>query len=155
MIVVSNTSPLTNLAAIGHFELLRELFGQIHIAEGVWRELNHGGQRHPGSHEVENASWIDRHEVENRMLVTILRRDLDCGEAETLVLAIEMKAVSCCSMNRKAGMLRVASACIPWVFWAFFSRPSGFEKSMRSAHGSMLFASKPASFWERTFTGTF
>jgi uncharacterized protein len=93
MIVVSNTSPLTSLAAIGHFDLLRELFGQIHIAQGVWYELNQGGRRHPGSHEVENASWVDRHEVENRALVTILRRDLDRGEAETLALAIELKAV--------------------------------------------------------------
>lgn len=92
MIVVSNTSPLTSLAAIGQFELLRELFGQIHIAQGVWYELNQGGLRHPGSHEVENASWIDRHEVENRTLVTILRRDLDRGESETLALAIELKA---------------------------------------------------------------
>lgn len=92
MIVVSNTSPITSLAAIGHFELLRELFGQVHIAQAVWHELNHGGRRHPGSHEVENAAWVDRHEVENRMLVTILRRDLDRGEAETLALAVELKA---------------------------------------------------------------
>jgi uncharacterized protein len=92
MIVVSNTSPLTSLAAIGHFDLLRELFGQIHIAQGVWQELNQGGRRHPGSHEVENASWVDRHEVANRTLVTILRRDLDRGEAETLALAVELKA---------------------------------------------------------------
>lgn len=40
MIVASDTSPLTSLAAIGHFELLRKLFGEIHIAEGVWEELN-------------------------------------------------------------------------------------------------------------------
>ncbi|HEX3127256.1 MAG TPA: DUF3368 domain-containing protein [Thermoanaerobaculia bacterium] len=93
MIVVSNTSPITSLAAIGHFDLLRVLFGQIHIAQGVWHELNQGGRRHPGSHEVENASWVDRHEVENRTLVTILRRDLDRGEAETLALAVELKAV--------------------------------------------------------------
>lgn len=92
MIVVSNTSPLTSLAAIGRFELLRELFGRIHIAEGVWHELNHGGRRHPGSREVESAAWVDRHEVENRTLVTILRRDLDRGEAETLALGIELKA---------------------------------------------------------------
>jgi uncharacterized protein len=46
MIVVSNTSPLTNLAAIGDFDLLKELFGRIHIAQGVWHELNHGGRRH-------------------------------------------------------------------------------------------------------------
>jgi uncharacterized protein len=48
MIVVSNTSPLTNLAAIGHFELLRKLFGEIHIAHGVWEELVSGsGSREP------------------------------------------------------------------------------------------------------------
>ena len=43
MIVVCNTSPLTNLAAIGQFDLLRRLYGQIHIAQGVWEELNAGG----------------------------------------------------------------------------------------------------------------
>ncbi len=37
MIVVGNTSPLTNLAGIGQFDLLRRLYGRLHIAEGVWR----------------------------------------------------------------------------------------------------------------------
>jgi predicted nucleic acid-binding protein len=40
MIVVSNTSPLTNLAAIGQFDLLRRLYSSINIADGVWDELN-------------------------------------------------------------------------------------------------------------------
>ena len=57
MIVASDTSPLTSLAAIGHFELLQTLNIEIHIAEGVWQELNHGGRRHAGSHEVEKASY--------------------------------------------------------------------------------------------------
>lgn len=92
MIIVSNTSPLTNLAAIGHFELLRALFGEVHIAQGVWQELNKGGRRHPGSQEVEQASWIYRHEVSNQTATAVLRRDLDLGEAETLVLALELKA---------------------------------------------------------------
>ena len=92
MIVVSNTSPLTNLAAIGHFELLRKLFGEIHIALGVWQELNNGGRRHPGSQEVENASWVYRHEVSALALTAALRRDLDHGEAETLALALELRA---------------------------------------------------------------
>lgn len=93
MIVVCNTSPLTNLAVLGHFELLRKLFGEIHIAEGVWAELNAGGRRHPGSREVEDASsWIHRHAVGNRALVTALRSDLDLGEAETLVLGLELGA---------------------------------------------------------------
>ena len=41
-IPVSNTSPLTNLAAIGQFDLLRELYGQLLVAEAVWAELNAG-----------------------------------------------------------------------------------------------------------------
>lgn len=92
MIVVSNTSPLTNLAAIGRFELLRKLFGEIYIAHGVWEELNKGGRRHPGSQEVESAPWVHRRAVSNQAVVTILRRDLDLGESETLALALELRA---------------------------------------------------------------
>ena len=58
MIVVSNTSPLTNLAAIGQFDLLARLYRQVHIAQGVWEELNAGGTRWPGCTEVSQASWI-------------------------------------------------------------------------------------------------
>ncbi len=58
MIVVSNTSPLTNLASIGQVDLLRRLYEQVTIAEGVWSELNANGKRWPGSLEVESAEWI-------------------------------------------------------------------------------------------------
>lgn len=98
MIVVSNTSPLTNLAAIGQFDLLRQMYGQLYIPEGVWSELNAGGKRWPGCAEVEAANWIERRRVENQPLVTALMRDLDRGEAESadkehpIVLAVEMGA---------------------------------------------------------------
>jgi predicted nucleic acid-binding protein len=92
MIVVSNTSPLTSLAVIGQFDLLRKLFGEIHIPHGVWEELNHGGQRHPGSNEVENSSWVHRQKVSDQTVLVLLQRDLDRGEAETLTLALELKA---------------------------------------------------------------
>jgi predicted nucleic acid-binding protein len=49
MKVVSNTSPLTNLAAIGQFDLLCKLYGEIHIPDGVWDELNASGKPWPGS----------------------------------------------------------------------------------------------------------
>jgi predicted nucleic acid-binding protein len=90
MIVVSNTSPLTNLAAIGQFDLLRSLYQNVHIAEGVWDELNASGQRWPGRDEVAAASWIQRHMVRNQDLVTALQRDLDRGEAESIALALEL-----------------------------------------------------------------
>jgi predicted nucleic acid-binding protein len=92
MIVVCNTSPLTSLAAIGQFALLHQLYGRLHIAEGVWEELNAKGQRWPGRDQVAAADWIERHAVQNRALVTVLRRDLDRGEAETIALALELGA---------------------------------------------------------------
>lgn len=92
MIIVSNTSPLTNLAAIGHFDLLRALFGEVHIADGVWQELNAGRRVNPGSREADAATWVRRHSLTDRPLVHALRRDLDLGEAETLALAIELGA---------------------------------------------------------------
>jgi len=92
LIIVSNTSPLTNLAAIHQFQLLHRLYGQIYIAEGVLAELNAFGKAWPGSKEVSTASWIVSQKVQNQGLVTALRRDLDIGEAETIALALELKA---------------------------------------------------------------
>ena len=92
MIIVSNTSPLTNLSAMGQFPLLRQLCARLHIVEGVWEELNAQGQHWPGRDEVADADWIERHTVQNYALVTALRRDLDRGEGETIALALELDA---------------------------------------------------------------
>ena len=92
MIVVSNTSPLTNLAAVGQFNLLQNLYGQIEIATGVWHELNANGQAWPGSKEVKNSLWITQHVIQNEPMVIALQRDLDRGEAESIVLALELNA---------------------------------------------------------------
>ena len=92
MIVVSNTSPLTNLSAIGRFDLLQELYGEVHIAEAVRDELNFGGQRWPGAAEVDSVSWTVLHKVDDQILVEALRADLDRGEAASIALALELKA---------------------------------------------------------------
>lgn len=89
IIVISNTSPLTNLAAIDQFDVLRKLYGELLIAEAVWQELNAGGHAWPGCTEVAGANWITRRAVTNRPLVTALRERLDAGEAETIALAVE------------------------------------------------------------------
>lgn len=92
MIVVSNTSPLTNLASVGQFDLLRRLYSHINIPEGVWDELNAMGKTWPGSQEVAASDWVHRHTVKNNFLVRALRRDIDRGEAESIVLALELGA---------------------------------------------------------------
>ncbi len=92
MIVVSNTSPITNLAAIGKFDLLHKLFGEIHIPVAVVQELSAGGVQWPGAAEVERALWVKQNRVEDQWLVDALRLDLDRGEAETIALALQLRA---------------------------------------------------------------
>ena len=91
-LVVSDTSPLTNLAAIGRLDLLRNLFGHIQIADAVWLELNAGGRSWPGRNEVADADWVVRRGPGNLALLTALSRDLDAGEAASIALALELSA---------------------------------------------------------------
>lgn len=85
MIVVSNTSPLTNLSAIGQFNLLHELYDEIHIADGVWQELNAYGKVWPGQQDTAVSHWITQQKVQNQQLVAALQRDLDRGKLKALL----------------------------------------------------------------------
>lgn len=94
MPVVSNTSPVLNLAIIGRLDLLSEQFGEIWIPPAVLKELRHEEDL-PGSsavREAREAEWLRVEEVKDKTLVQVLRRDLDEGEAEAIALALQMKA---------------------------------------------------------------
>jgi predicted nucleic acid-binding protein len=92
VIVVSNTSPITNLAAVGQFELLGKLYGELHVPVAVVDELHAEGRVWPGTVEIDSAPWIHRHVVGNKHLVEALTRSLGAGEAEAIALAIEIGA---------------------------------------------------------------
>lgn len=91
MIVVSDTSPITNLAAIGQLDLLQKLYQKVVIPSAVYRELTASGGGHPGA-VIQSLDWIEVKDVSNRLLVTALRIEIDEGEAEAIVLAQEMAA---------------------------------------------------------------
>lgn len=92
MKVVSNASPLINLARIGQLALLPHIFGRLLIPDAVWQEVVVDGQGQPGAEEIRLADWIERTSVTNSPLVHSLRQELDAGEAEAIALAIEQKA---------------------------------------------------------------
>ena len=92
MSVVSNASPLINLARVGKLDLLRQLYGELFIPEAVWHEVVIEGVGQPGADEVEAAIWIKTRSVTNTPLVSALRQELDAGEAEAIVLALETEA---------------------------------------------------------------
>lgn len=93
MIFVSNTTPLIGLASIQRFNLLYKLFGELYIAQAVYHETVVAGHEHcRAKHEVFTASWIRSVQVKDRLAVDVLLDELDLGEAETIVLALEMSA---------------------------------------------------------------
>ncbi|WP_375477817.1 DUF3368 domain-containing protein [uncultured Nostoc sp.] len=92
MIIVSDTSPINNLAAINHLHLLQQLYGTVLIPEAVYRELTDPNFPVAGAIEVQTFIWIQTRPVPDRILVEALSNELDIGEAEAIALALEMKA---------------------------------------------------------------
>jgi predicted nucleic acid-binding protein len=90
--IVSNTSPITNLAAVGQLDLLQQLYGNIIIPQAVYDEMASLGYTVPGTIEIQTLSWIQTQQVINRTLVTQLETEIDPGESEAIALAIELSA---------------------------------------------------------------
>jgi predicted nucleic acid-binding protein len=92
VIVVSNTSPMTNLAAIGQVALLRQLYGGVYIPEAVYRELRAGESRGDHPPFLEAADWIQVRAVPLETLQSLAPYRLDRGEAEAIALAERLQA---------------------------------------------------------------
>lgn len=92
MIVVSDTSPINNLAAIGQLYLLHQLYGTVLIPEAVYLELTEPSFLVAGGTEVQTLDWIQTRNVRDRKLVESLSNELDIGEAEAIALAVEIQA---------------------------------------------------------------
>jgi predicted nucleic acid-binding protein len=85
LIVVSDTSPILNLAIVDRLPLLRQLYGEIIIPPAVSRELLRNGI-HP------DLSWTRVVVAEDQSAVAALREELDPGEAEAIVIAVQLHA---------------------------------------------------------------
>ncbi len=92
MIVVSDTSPISNLLVIGQLDLLRVLFGKIIMPERVLHELARLHDFGYDISEITSANWISVLPVGDAQAVFELSKQLDPGESEAIVLAQELKA---------------------------------------------------------------
>lgn len=90
--VVSNSSPLIHLGKIGLLHLLSEKFNQILIPNAVWHEVVEEGGDEPDAETIASLSWIKVQNVQPSPLLTTLLSLLDKGEAEAIVLAMEIGA---------------------------------------------------------------
>jgi predicted nucleic acid-binding protein len=73
LIVVSDTSPILNLARIGRLDRLPSLYRQVLIPSAVYE-------------------WLIAATANHQKRVQEIREYLDPGEAEAIVLAIELRA---------------------------------------------------------------
>lgn len=89
IIVVSDTSPITNLIKIGELRLLNQLFGKVIIPLEVFNELC---QIESQKEELAGNAWIETAILSDAALKNELSANLDAGEAEAIALAVELKA---------------------------------------------------------------
>ena len=90
MLVVSNTSPLLNLAILDALDLLVQQFRTLLLPEAVFAELQIDTNL-PGAAALRDGLFRVE-PVTDRVRVRLLQRDLDAGEAEAIALALEKSA---------------------------------------------------------------
>lgn len=89
MLIISDTSPITNLIQLDLLLLLKELFNEIIIPKTVYLELCEYEYQ---KEIIDKADWIQIKTVTNQDAVTELMSDLDLGEAEAIILSKELNA---------------------------------------------------------------
>lgn len=92
MIVVSNTSPISNLAKVGQLNLMQQIYGRILIPCAVHEEILDDRAGETVITAVQSAIWVEIQSVQNRELVDELRTRVNVGEAEAIALAVEVEA---------------------------------------------------------------
>jgi predicted nucleic acid-binding protein len=90
--IVSNTTPLSNLIQLDLLTLLGTLWGQVTIPQAVVEELNRGEAFVGPWREAPGAEALQVVAIEADPLTTHFRLTLHAGEAEALTLAIRQGA---------------------------------------------------------------
>src|SRR2546422_10669325 len=86
----STLFPYTTLfRSIGRLELLPSLYRQVLIPAAVYEELVASKDDLPPAIDLASAPWLIVAAAEDQNRVRELRKNLDPGEAEAIVLAIE------------------------------------------------------------------
>ena len=92
MIVVSDTSPISNLFVIGKLELLRDVYQQIIVPQAVFNELMKLQAFGYDVRQIGDLDWVAVRQPINLKQVLLLQMSLDAGESEAIVLSQEIHA---------------------------------------------------------------
>jgi len=111
-IVVSDTSPIRALHFLKELTLLEQLFGTIIVPPAVADELARTRQPFTAI-DVSSFHNFEIRAPQDRQLVQTYVETIDDGEAEAIVLAIELKATLL--IDEVAGRSAAAAAGLPYM----------------------------------------
>ena len=92
MVVVSDTTTISNLFVIDKLWILEELYGEVIIPTGVYEELESMKNQPSIIDYIKINDWIQTKSVSNNSLTEILMLTLDKGESQAISLAKELNA---------------------------------------------------------------
>lgn len=92
MLIVSDTSPISNLLIIHRLDLLRKIYKKIIIPGSVMTELLELEKFNYDLTELKSAKWIEVISVVNKNEINSLLTEIDLGEAEAIALAKQLRA---------------------------------------------------------------
>ena len=92
MIIVADTTILSNLIKINQLDWLQDIFGEVLIPQKVFAEVSQLVHFEVDITRFLSASWLKVLSITHSALYESLLEDLDEGEAEAIVLAQEQNA---------------------------------------------------------------
>lgn len=92
MIVVNDTSPISNLILIGELSLLKDVFHEVVVPSAVDEEIRKLEAFNINLSLYTHSDWIKVISPKRIESIAALNLELDLGEAEAIILAGEVKA---------------------------------------------------------------
>ena len=148
MPVVSNTSPILNLAIVGRLDLLRLQFKQVIIPPAVVAELRTDTE-FPGASTIREAlesGWLTVVALRDANLERALALELDEGEAGTIALALELR-VSQVLMDERDGRAKAEAMGLQPVGVLGILLRAKSDRSIASVGDVLLMLRRDAGFF--------
>lgn len=89
MLVIADSSPLIGFAILGKLDILNRIFEEILVPQAVYDEVTVLSKPHAETLKSFLKGKVEK--VKNKVAVHVLRTELDLGEAESIILALEKK----------------------------------------------------------------
>ena len=92
MVVVSDTTAVSNLLQINSLNLLQKIYGKVLVPKAVEKEMLVLGELGFPIQDALALPWIESKVLGDTLLYQSLLEELDEGEAESIALAVELQA---------------------------------------------------------------